>query len=68
MTVSLVARPHCPKPAVYLAQSGGPSRPEAAGSGEEAAPASDYRTLQNQARELHRPLGKKILEVEILWK
>jgi transposase len=29
-------------------------------------PASDYRALQNQVRELHRLLGKKTLEDEIL--
>jgi transposase len=28
-------------------------------------PASDYRALQNQVRELHRLLGKKTLEAEI---
>ena len=38
----------------------------AAGSGEEVVPASDYRVLQNQVRELHRLLGKKTLEAEIL--
>ena len=38
----------------------------AAGSGEDVVPASDYRALQNQVRELHRPLGKKTLEAEIL--
>jgi transposase len=38
----------------------------AAGSGEEVVPASEYRTLQNQVRELHRLLGKKTLEAEIL--
>ena len=38
----------------------------AAGSGEEVVPASDYRALQNQVRELHRRLGKKTLEAEIL--
>ena len=38
----------------------------AAGSGEEVVPASDYRSLQNQVRELHRLLGKKTLEAEIL--
>jgi transposase len=38
----------------------------AAGSGEEVVPASDYRALQNQIRELHRILGKKTLEAEIL--
>jgi transposase len=37
----------------------------AAGSGEEVVPASDYRVLQNQVRELHRLLGKKTLEAEI---
>src|SRR5262249_46472181 len=36
------------------------------GSGEEVVPASDYRALQNQVRELHRLLGKKTLEAEIL--
>src|SRR3974390_3325676 len=35
-------------------------------SGEEVVPASYYRTLQNQVRELHRLLGKKTLEAEIL--
>ena len=29
-------------------------------------PASDYRALQNQVRELQRLLGKKTLEAEIL--
>ena len=29
-------------------------------------PPSDYRALQNQVRELHRLLGKKTLEAEIL--
>jgi transposase len=39
----------------------------AAGSGEEVVPASDYRALrQSQVRELHRLLGKKTLEAEIL--
>ena len=38
----------------------------AAGSGEEVVPASDYRALQNQIRELHRLLGKRTLEAEIL--
>jgi transposase len=38
----------------------------AAGSGEEVVPASDYRALQSQIRELHRLLGKKTLEAEIL--
>ena len=38
----------------------------AAGAGEEVVPASDYRALQEQVRELHRLLGKKTLEAEIL--
>ena len=38
----------------------------AAGAEEEVVPASDYRALQNQVRELHRLLGKKTLEAEIL--
>ena len=37
-----------------------------AGSGEEVVPASDYRALQSQVSELHRLLGKKTLEAEIL--
>jgi hypothetical protein len=37
----------------------------AAGSGEQAVPASDYRALQSQVRELQRLLGKKTLETEI---
>jgi transposase len=34
----------------------------AAGSGEEVVPASEYRSLQNQMRGLHRRLGKKTPE------
>ena len=41
-------------------------RSTAAGSGEEVVPASDYRALQSQVRELQRLLGKKTLEFEIL--
>ena len=43
-----------------------PEGGDAAGSGEEVAPASDYRALQSQVRELQRLLGKKTLEAEIL--
>jgi hypothetical protein len=66
--VSLVARQQrrCAKPVIQLAPIGGARQPHAAGSGEEVVPASDYRTLQNQVRELHRLLGKKTLEVKIL--
>ena len=66
MTVSLVARRHGVAPNQLftwrrLVAQGGLT---AAGSGEE--PASDYRALHNQVRELHRLLGKKTLEAEIL--
>ena len=37
----------------------------AVGVGEEVVPASDYRSLQQQVRELQRLLGKKTLENEI---
>jgi transposase len=33
---------------------------------DEVVPASNYRMLQNQIREIHRFLGKKTLEAEIL--
>jgi transposase len=36
------------------------------GAGEEVVPASEYRALQSQVRELQRLLGKKTLENEIL--
>jgi len=38
----------------------------AAGAGEEVVPASDYRALEAQVRELQRMLGKKTMENEIL--
>ena len=68
MTVSLVARRHGVAPNQLftwrrLVAQGGLT---AAGSGEEVVPASDYRALQKQVRELHRLLGKKTLEAEIL--
>src|SRR5262245_39637884 len=68
MTVSLVARRHGVAPNQLfawrrlVAQGSLP----VAGSGEEVVPASDYRALQNQVGELHRLLGKKTLEAEIL--
>ena len=66
MTVSLVARRHGAAPNQLftwrrLVAQGGLT---AAGSGEEVVPASDYRALQSQVRELHRLLGKKTLETE----
>jgi transposase len=36
------------------------------GAGEEVVPASEYRALQHQVRELQRLLGKKTLKNEIL--
>ena len=68
MTVSLVARQHGVAPNQLftwrrLVTQGSLT---AAGRGEEVVPASDYRALQNQVRELHRLLGKKTLEAEIL--
>jgi transposase len=68
MTVSLVARRHGVAPNQLftwrrLVAQGGMT---AAGSGEEVVPASDYRALQNQVRELHRLRGKNTLEAEIL--
>jgi len=67
-TVSRVARRHGVAPNQLftwrrLVSQGGLT---AAGAGEEVVPASDYRALQGQIRELQRLLGKKTLEVEIL--
>ena len=38
----------------------------AATAGEEVVPASEYRALEAQVRELHRLLGKKAMENELL--
>ncbi len=38
----------------------------AAAAGEEVVPASEYRALEAQVRELHRLLGKKAMENELL--
>jgi transposase len=67
-TVSSVARRHGVAPNQLftwrrLVAQGGLT---AAGAGEEVVPASEYRALQGQVRELQRLLGKKTLEVEIL--
>ena len=64
MTISLVARR--PEPALHVAPAGGPRAVTAAGSGEEVAPASDYRALQSQVRELQRLFDNKMLEAMIL--
>ena len=62
MSVSLVARRHGIAPSQLYAEGG----LSAVGAGEEVVPASEYRALQHQVRELQRLLGKKTLENEIL--
>ena len=68
MTVSLVARQHgvAPNQLFTWRRLVAQGSLTAAGSGEEVVPASDYRALQNQVRELHRLLGKKTPEAKIL--
>jgi transposase len=68
MTVSLVARRHgvAPNQLFTWRRLVAQGALTAAGSGEEVVPASDYRALQSQVRELQRLLGKKTLEAEIL--
>ena len=68
MTVSLVARRHgvAPNQLITWRRLAAQGSLTAAGSGEEVVPASDYRALQNQVRELHQLLDKKTLEAEIL--
>jgi putative transposase len=68
MSMSLVARQHAIAPNqlfcwLRLYAEGALS---AVGASEEVIPASDYRALQHQVRELQRLLGKKTLENEIL--
>ena len=67
-TVSLVARRHgvAPNQLFTWRRLAAQGALTAAGAEEEVVPASDYRALQNQIRELHRLLGKKSLEAEIL--
>jgi transposase len=67
-TVSLVARRHgvAPNQLFTWRRLVAQGALTATGSGEEVVPASDYRALQSQVRELHRLLGKKTLEAEIL--
>ena len=68
MTVSLVARQHgvAPNQLFTWRRLVAQGSLTAAGSGEEVVAASEYRALQNQVRELHRLLGKKTLEAEII--
>ena len=67
-TVSLVARRHgvAPNQLFTWRRLVGQGALTAAGAEEAVVPASDYKALQNQVRELQRLLGKKTLENEIL--
>ena len=68
MTVSLVARQNgiAPNQLFTWRRLAAQGALTATGAEEEVVPASDYRALQNQVRELQRLLGKKTLEAEIL--
>ncbi len=68
VTVSLVARRHgiAPNQLFHWRKLAAQGALTAAGRGEEVVPASDYRALQNQVRELPRLLGKKTLKAEVL--
>src|SRR6201996_4198709 len=68
MSVSLVARHHGIAPNQLFAwrRLYAEGALSAVGAGEEVVPASDYRSLQHQVRELQRLLGKKTLENEVL--
>ena len=67
-TVSLVARRHgvAPNQLFTWRRLAADGALTATTAGEEVVPASEHRALQQQVRELHRLLGKKTLEVEIL--
>src|SRR5215469_9770596 len=64
MCVSLVARQHgiAPNQLFSWRRLYAEGALSAVGAGEEVVPASDYRSLQHQVRELQRLLGKKTLE------
>ena len=68
MTVSLVARQNgiAPNQLFTWRRLAAQGALTATGAEEEVVPASDYRALQNQVRELQRLLGKKTLEAEVL--
>ena len=68
VTVSLVARRHgvAPNQVFSWRRLAAQGALTAAGSEEEVVPASDYRALQSQLREMQRLLGKKTMENEIL--
>ena len=67
-TVSLVARRHgvAPNQLFTWRRLAAQGALTAAGAEEAVVPASDYKALQGQIRELQRLLGKKTLEAEIL--
>jgi transposase len=68
MSVSLVARRHgiAPNQLFRWRRLHAEGALSAIGAGEAVVPASEYRALQSQIRELQRLLGKKALENEIL--
>lgn len=68
MSVSLVARQHgvAPNQVFSWRRLYSEGALLAVGAGEEVVPASEYRALQHQVRELQRLLGKKTLENEVL--
>jgi transposase len=68
MSVSLVARRHgiAPNQLFRWRRLYAEGALSAVGAGEEVVPASEFRALQQQVRELQRLLGKKTLENEIL--
>jgi transposase len=68
VTVSLVARRHGVQPnqLFYWRKLASQGAFTATSFEEEVVPASEYRALQNQVRELQRLLGKKTMEGEIL--
>ena len=68
MNVSLVAREHGVAPSLLFRwrKLSSQGALQAVGADESVVPASEYKALQQQVRELHRLLGKKTLENEIL--
>lgn len=68
VTVSIVARRHGIQPNQLFAwrKLAAQGALTATASQEEVVPASEYRALQNQVKELQRLLGKKTMEGEIL--